>query len=341
MKQPLAIWVTDTHLSDNTIEINFRIFLQIFNLCDEMGVKTIFHGGDIFTARKGQPEMVLNAFKSTLDQAAERGIHIYAIAGNHDKTDYTSDSSYLEAFNGHPALTVLEAGSRIMYDSVNVFFLPYYDESLTYTEKLAGFIDAVPDGECNVLLTHVGIDGVKNNGHVNVQNELKPGAFDKFNLVLVGHYHNRQMLGNNIVYTGSAYQANFGEDGDKGCTLLYDDGSFEFIQLEFPQYITVDLIPSDLDADMISMIKEKQVEAKIRVRINDEVGDDKKGAVAELEAIGVKVEAQKASFSPVEKIGAAQVSFTDNDILTSYNDWGVERKIENAEFGKTLLMEVL
>lgn len=341
MRQPLAVWVTDTHLSDSTVEINFNIFLQIFDFCDGLGIKTIFHGGDIFTSRKGQSEVVLNAFKTILDKAAEREMRIYAIAGNHDKTSYVSNSSYLEAFNGHPALTVLESGARMMFDSVNFFFLPYYDESLTYGEKLREFIEAVPAGEHNILLTHVGIDGVKNNGHVNVQNELKPDMFKQFNLVLVGHYHNRQMLGDNIVYTGSAYQANFGEDGDKGCTVLYDDGSFEFIELDFPKFITVDLLPGDLDADMISMIKGKQNESKIRVRISEEVGDNKKGAVAELEAVGVKVEAQKASFSPVEKIGAAQVTFTDNDILTNYDAWSIERKIENPEPGKNLLKEVL
>lgn len=347
MKQPVGIWVTDTHLSENTVEINKHIFSQLFTLCEQLGVHQIFHGGDIFTSRKGQPEVVLNAFKGILDAAAEKQVRILAIPGNHDKTSYVSDSSYLDAFNGHPALTVLEAGSSLRYDHgtsmMNIFFLPYFDESLMYGERLQQIVGQLADDELNILFTHIGIDGVKNNGHVNIENDVKQDLFDMFYLVFVGHYHDRQTLGSrdHIVYTGSAYQANFGEDDQKGCTVLYDDGSFEFINLDFPQYITIEVLPEDLTGELIQMATNKLSESKIKFKVKQEIGDDKKPYVAELEKLGVKVEIEKESFTPLENIGASQVTFTDNDILTSYGHWSVDRKIENADFGKSILSEVL
>lgn len=341
MKDPIGIWITDTHLTENTIEVNFSVFDQVFNLCDQLGIKQVFHGGDIFTSRKGQPEIVLNAFKKILDIAKERDIHIIAIPGNHDKTSYVSSSSYLYAFDGHPAFTALEDGGIMDFGNMLVHFLPYYDESLLYSEKLSQL--ELSQSGLNILLTHVGIDGVKNNGHVNVENSLKQNMFDRFDLVLVGHYHDRQVLGskNQIVYTGSAYQANFGEDGNKGCTVLYSDGSYEFIGLEFPEYITVEVLPKDIDADLVQMIRNKTSEAKIKIKIQQDVEDDKKGMVAELESFGVKVEVQKQSFSPVSIVTESQVAFTANDILQEYDNWSTDRKVESAEFGKELLKEVL
>jgi DNA repair exonuclease SbcCD nuclease subunit len=343
MKQPIGIWVTDTHLTENTIDVNFSIFAQIFKLCNQLGVKQIFHGGDVFTSRKGQLEVVLNAFKSILDQAAEQQIMILAIPGNHDKTSYVSDSSFIDAFNGHAALTVLEAGSALHYDTMNIYFLPYYDENLMYSDKLQEIRAKLSDDECNILFTHVGIDGVKNNGHVNVENDLKQNLFDDFHLVLVGHYHDRQVLGSrdHIVYTGSAYQATFGEDVNKGCAVVYDDGTYEFIDLAFQQHITLDILPQDLDASLMQMIKDKSTEAKIKIKVNDTVGDNGMAMLQSLESNGIRVEIEKTSFKPTDKIGKSQVSFTNDDIIAGYDEFAIDRKIENAEFGKSILMEVL
>lgn len=342
MKQPIAVHITDTHLSENTIDINRNVYTQLFKLCDQLGVKHIFHGGDIFTSRKGQTEAVLNAFKAILDEAFQTGMKIIAIAGNHDKTNYVSDSSFLDAFDGHPAFTVVGAGGSILHDEINIVFLPYYDEKLSYHGKLeeinTKLIGVVGK---HILITHVGIDGVKANSGIKVANEIKPNLFAAFQLVLVGHYHDRQTLGENIIYTGSAYQANFGENDEKGVTVIYGDASCEFINLDFPKYITIDVLQKDLDADLVQMITNKSEEAKIRIRINDVLDDSKKGVAVELESLGVKVVVEKGSYVPVDGIGAAQVSFTNQDILVGYDEWAKDRGIEDPEFGKSMLTEVL
>lgn len=341
MKQPIAAWITDTHLSENTVEINKSVFSQVFSLCKQLQINTILHGGDVFTSRKGQPEIVLNTFKEIIDDASKQQLKILAIPGNHDRTQGDSEESFLDAFDGHDAFSVFATGGEIKVGNICFYFLPYFD--LTYQSKLQAIQPSNSVSDFCILLTHTAIDGVRGNNGIEVQGELSPKLFDKFDLVLVGHYHDRQFLGKDklIVYTGSAYQATFGEDINKGCTVIYDDGTIEFIELDFPQYITIEiLIDQDLDRDFIRKVKDKSSEAKIRLRLKGEIGEDKKGLISELQSLGVKIESEKQSFTPIDT-NQSQVAFDSNDILQLYDQWSEDRKIENKEFGKKLLTKFL
>jgi len=346
MKQPIAVSITDTHLSENTIEINISIFKQAFNICDELGVKSLLHLGDIFNSRKGQPEQVLNTWKSILDEAAERQIIIYAIPGNHDKTDLTSDASFLDAFDGHPAFKVLKAGQMFSNEFVDLYFLPYYDEKLVYVEKLKAIIENMAQGRISILCTHVGIEGSFTNKGAKKESEVTSNKFNEFTYVIIGHYHNRQVLeGGKIIYTGSGYQANFGEDRNKGVIVIYDTENkneiFDFLQLDFPEYITVDVLPEDITKELVDSVKLKQLEANIRIRVQGEVSEEKKHLVVLLQDTGAKVLIEKESFE-VQNISANKtLVMNDNDILTSFDEWSTSKEIENPEFGRQLLNDFI
>lgn len=339
----IGVWITDTHLSENTIDINLSIFGQVFELCKEVDIGVVYLGGDIFTSRKGQSEIVLNTFKRILDEAHENKIRIITIAGNHDKTDYTSPSSFLDAFDGHPTLSVISPFGSLHLDSgVDIHFLPYYDERLTYQSYLEQ-IKTDPT-KINILLTHIAIDGVTDNSGTKVSNEIPQSLFDRFDTVLVGHYHNRQVIGsrNHIVYTGSGYPANFGEDSEKGCVLLFDTGEYEFVPLKFPQYATGELLIEDLDKDFIENLK-KQLEEDlfIRLKIGGEINDQNKRFIDELLEAGVKIHLIKEDYKPVDIIQAESVEITSSDIRTWYKEWARDRGIKNSEYGEQLLNQIL
>lgn len=338
MTKPIALFITDTHLSEHSIETNFSVFEQAINKCLELGINTIFHGGDIFTSRKGQPEIVLNAFKFILDQAATKGINIIAIGGNHDKTDYTSESSYLDAFTSHPALNVMSPYGVIENEGLLIHFLPYYDEDLIYSEYLK--LIEFPAQYKHVLITHVAINGIKNNGGTEVSNELGSDLFSKFDLVLVGHYHNRQILGN-IVYTGSTHQANFGEDEYKGYTLIYSDASYEFGEFNTPKFITMELNAEDVNSGIVKKFKLAENNNRIRLRICGEYPESKQDLLLELQQSGIKVEKVKEDYAPIDVIQSETVQITSNDILHSYDEWAKENKIEKSEYGRKLIEKCL
>jgi exonuclease SbcD len=321
------------------VEQNLSVFAQVLDLCKQLGVNIVKHAGDVFTSRKGQPQIVTNTFKKILDSYAEAEVRILAIPGNHDKTSYVEEESFLTAFDGHPALTVMTGESIYNVGDVDFYFLPYYDEHLMYPVKLKNVLEQVVARQTpiNILITHCAIDGVVNNGGSQVKGELPRNSFSAFRRVFVGHYHNRQTFDNDrIVYIGSTDSRNFGEDPNKGCVVLYNDGSYEFVGLQFKPHVTVDLLASDLTIDVIAKVKQKTEEATVRFRIEGQLSESLKPMVAQLDECGVKIEVHREVVIGAPDL-ATQTTFTLNDIATLYDQWTKDRSIPDPEYGKELL----
>ena len=243
---PIFILLNDIHIDKSNGELVKDIFKQVIDIAVQKDIIHIVIGGDVFTNRSGQPLDCLTTFQEILDMAEKAHIIIDAIPGNHDKTDPNDYRSYIDVYKGNRILTIHREGCSAIIGGCAVAFVPYsdddswkreFDKAVTITEEQ--LIDGdVADDAPRFLITHVAIDGVRNNDGSEVVSDLKPSVFDFFTKVFVGHYHNASKIGKNVYYTGSAYQNNFGENiTDKGCTIVYDDGHTEFVSLKFPKYI--------------------------------------------------------------------------------------------------------
>lgn len=339
-RTPIAILITDTHCSDQTVDINLEIFSQVILIAKTIGVDKVFHGGDVFTSRKGQPEVVLNTFKAILDLFEDHEIRLFCISGNHDKVNGNATSSYLNVYEKHPSFKLMKEDECIIIGAVGFHFLSYYDEKLTYPDKLLQTKRDLDRTLYNILITHCAINGVRTNSGVAVADELSPDLFKDFDLVLVGHYHDRQELSPKIVYVGSPYQANFGEDEHKGCTILYDDGGYEFVNLEFPKYTTIKYEAKDLDTKALKAITKAKMEGNVRVKITGKLQPEQTQLIEHLNDAGVRLEIASTEISPLE-IGQGQTQFSSSDILLTYDEWVKEKNVQQPEFGKQLLTKVL
>jgi exonuclease SbcD len=266
MKKPLGVFVTDTHLSDKTIAVNKAVWRQADALATKLNVK-LFHAGDVFNSRKSQTLSVLTAFSEILD-SLENVVEL--IPGNHDKVDYRSHDSYLDAFKHHPKLRVYRIYGGVPVDNGQtvIHMLPYFLEDDKYVDVLNDLLhDEVKSwSEKNVLLTHVAVNGVKNNDASVVDNNIKADMFKRFDKVLVGHYHNRSVVQKKVVYFGSAFQANFGEDVQKGAAVLYDDMSIEYEQFTFPKYIVEKIDVDKLTTEQIDEMHQEHADSDDFVR---------------------------------------------------------------------------
>src|SRR3989304_1387332 len=128
MKKPLAIFITDTHYTNNNVDEVNNVLVQCLQLALQLKVKKIFHGGDIFTLRTGQSLTVLLAFHNFLSLLSEYDIEMYAIGGNHDKTDLDSEDSYLDVFSNYPNFRVIRDGQIIKLGAFSLSLLPYFKE---------------------------------------------------------------------------------------------------------------------------------------------------------------------------------------------------------------------
>ena len=126
--------------------------------------------------------------------------------------------------------------------------VPYFKDEKWFDEWSR--VDKQRSGDCpSILITHIGLDGVRNNDGSAVVSKLKPSLFSDYNKVLIGHYHNASQLGKNVFYTGSAYQNDFGENiVDKGFTVIYNDGSTKFVASHFPKYIKQTIAADDTES---------------------------------------------------------------------------------------------
>lgn len=243
---PIFILLNDIHIDKSNRELVKDIFKQVIDIAVQKDIIHIVIGGDVFTNRSGQPLDCLTTFQEILDMAEKAHIIIDAIPGNHDKTDPNDYRSYIDVYKGNRTLIIHREGCSAIIGGCAVAFVPYFDDdswkrefdkAVAITEEQ--LIDGdVADDAPRFLITHVAIDGVRNNDGSEVVSDLKPSMFDFFIKVFVGHYHNASKIGKNVYYTGSAYQNNFGENiTDKGCTIVYDDGHIVFVPLRFPKYI--------------------------------------------------------------------------------------------------------
>lgn len=319
--EDLALMLTDTHLNEDTVDINLSIWRQAIQECQSRGLDKIYHLGDIFNSRKAQSEVMLNTFSQILKEVHEAAIELDIIPGNHDKTDYQSENSFLGPYLFHPGVSIWSKGTLDRVgDNISLYQMPFFDEkSGKYREMIKPLLDVAiqekKSGRKNILLTHIGVNEAVMNGGSIIEGHLDGSLFDVFDKVYVGHFHNYQELkGGKITYIGSSYQANFGEDDKKGFQILKGDGSIEFVQAKFPKYIKVSLDANKLTKEGLTEFK-KEYEGSsnnIRVEFTGTKEALKKIDSREFSALGIDVDKKEES---VEVIDLEDVStFTNNSI---------------------------
>lgn len=232
-----SVLITDTHFNNDNIGQVDDVMAQGINLASKTRSKTLFHLGDWFTSRTGQTLTTLMGMLVVLGRAQQKGVKIVTIPGNHDKTDLEDTRSYLEVFRSHPALDLFsEQGTVKLTNDILIHLLPYFPEEGSYADRLEELTRLVKPKMNNILLTHITLDGAQNNDGSAQKNSLTRDKFAAFHRVLSGHYHNRNSPWGRAQYIGSARAANFGEDNDKGFTIINPDSTLKFIRSNFIQY---------------------------------------------------------------------------------------------------------
>jgi len=241
MKKVIAVISTDQHLDLD----NISTWISCMKEGDELAIKhnvPLFLLGDLFESRKGQTQELLNVVH---DYLKESKVQKYCIPGNHDKQTYDSKDSYLDAFTFHPNFHLIRDYdvdsffSSFNLEQCQLHFIPYFLEGPLYLNYLDIAKNSLRENKINILLTHISINGSKNNDGELIVGGLSAELFECFDYTYVGHYHNKGKITPKIEYIGSLFQQNFSEDTNKGFTLLYDDGTISQIKSTFKEYQTL------------------------------------------------------------------------------------------------------
>lgn len=259
--------ITDTHLKKQNLSENIEVFSNALTWCLENNHKALYHMGDVFDSRKTQSELMLTTFANILDMFDSAKVTLVVIPGNHDKTDYTSTSSFLHPFQHHPALVLVEDYYQFDIDSeVRLHFIPFFAND-QYNERLEQVEEKLGSGT-NILLTHIGVSGAVMNNGIKVEG-IALSSFKHFDKVLVGHYHDKQQLQKGkIEYVGAALQHNFGETTEgKGLVELHNDFTTTIHPLDTKVYETIEIDVDKLTIEYIEEIKSLKQEGKDEIRV--------------------------------------------------------------------------
>lgn len=353
MKKDLALLLSDTHLMERTSLLNISIWEQAIEECQRRDIVNIYHLGDVFESRSSQTQILLVTFHRILEMLSLANIKLTIIPGNHDKTDYKIEDSFLTIFKYHPNILLIEDWGIINClrehlseedKLLSISFIPFFDEkSGLYSEYVSKCSSQLDSSVKNILLTHIGIDDAVMNNGTTIENHINKDIFSSWDKVYVGHFHDYQELQDGkIIYIGSAYQGNFGEDNKKGFQILKSDGSLEFVKSKFPEYkkIVVD-IEKTTKEDMLKL-KSEYGGSEDNIRFIFRGSEEKlvKIEKSEFSTLGIDIKMEKEVIKVVDYSKEQVTTFDTKLIKEEWNKFTEDDK-ESQDTGNTYLEESL
>lgn len=215
--------------------------------CDSHHIETALFGGDLFHVRGKINVMVYNAVYREIQAFQASGVHLIMISGNHDQYDnsYKPETS-LEILSSEDVEVFDKFGTTVIEDSSNnavvICCVPYSKDIKATCDFIKKCADEIPTKK--ILLMHAGVTGGKvGKSSYPLQDAFTLGdlCIDKFDWIVLGHYHRRQMLTKNTFYCGSPVSLNFNDEiEDKGFYVIdTTKGELEFVPIPLPRFITI------------------------------------------------------------------------------------------------------
>ncbi len=344
---PCLLLLNDIHISKDNIPAFKANWQEAIDICRKMDVKEIAIGGDLFFSRAAQTLDVLLAVHDALLTAAEHGIHVTIAEGNHDKVNQENERGYCHVFDQHSNVLVCdEYVSLPLGDDCRfvLHMMGYFPEDGSFCTRLDRLKEEALDPKrLNFLYIHEGINGALAQPN---DKELPAKIFEDFDKVFVGHYHNRTIIDKTrIEYIGSSRQHNFGEDEEKGYTVIYTDGSHEFIKNQAnTRYRVIDVAAERAGLHLMDELREIDADGryKVKVRVHAPQAAMKSvDKVALLDAGATKVELI-ADDEEMLEVAASSLfeKFDSHRIRETYEEFCREKQIDDVAIGLEYLSKI-
>jgi len=289
----LAIISTDWHIDNGNVGLSIDLMTQQIQLAKEKGVEKLICLGDVFEARKAQPELNLLTFKYMLDMIRKEGMTLCVIAGNHDKVNPCSWDSYLSPFVNHPALELIDKSAIIELDRQVLYFQSFVKEWIWMDELKNQLNNLKGCGKPIYLFSHQSMNGSVNNDGSKVEGCINQQLLLPFEKCFFGHYHDEQQPMPNAYHLGAWKQKNFGENANKGFYVLYEDDKglldVEFHKSCFPEYVTLEVNAQDLDVNAIVREKKERGLINLRLKVTGSTDQIKSLPMDRFNAEGIKI----------------------------------------------------
>ena len=340
-KEPCVLLLNDIHISKDNIPDFSLNWNEALSVCKRMNIRTIVLGGDLFLSRASQTLDVLLAVHDALLTARNMNMDVILANGNHDLVNQEAIRGYCHVFDQHDNVLVIDEYHTLVNPvwSFLLHVIPYFPEDGSFTAKLDEVIkNEVNIDKLNYLYIHQGINGALSRP---ADNELPAHIFGDFDKVFVGHYHNRCKVAPHIEYIGSSRQHNFGEDEEKGYTVLYTDGTTEFIKNRANRrYMVLDIPEDKLDIHLTDRLEELKEDGRYKVKVRIHAGESgassiDKSRLLDAGATKVEVVTEELHVTQATEAGVFE-KFDGGKIRDNYCRFCTEKGI-NEELGLSYL----
>ena len=273
--------LNDTHCgirNSADIFINYqRKFYEdvFFPYLLENDIKQIIHLGDYYDHRKYVNFKALNENRAHfLDKLREYGITMDIIPGNHDVFyKNTNELCSLKELMGHymNEVNIIMEPKVMNYDGLDIARIPWINNQ-NYHDSVK-FIQNCNAPVVGAHLELVGFDmmkGVKNTHGMTTE------LFDRFELVLSGHFHTRSSRGN-IHYLGSQMEFTWADAHDPKYFHVLDTDTRELTPVRNTESIFEKVMYNDEKIDYniipIDHLKDKFVKIVVESKTNPFIFD--------------------------------------------------------------------
>ncbi len=335
---PCALLMNDLHIGKENIPEFILNWNEALDICDKRSIPQIIIGGDLFLSRASQTLDILLTIHDCLLRASGGGISVILANGNHDRVSLESVNGYCNVFSEHPDVVVVrEYLTMSIGEGSLLHIIPYFPEDGKFLDILNEVKRcSFAHGKRNLLYIHEGVNGALS---TPAEREVPTKIFSDFDWVFAGHYHNRCVIANsNVEYVGSSRQHNFGEDQAKGYTVLYSDGSHEFIQNRANiRYRVIDVDAKGVDVNLTDLLTELKESGRYRTKVRVNATSAEVPSINREQLIGSGASKVEIIVSEPEQVEISSSSlfdkFDNSKLRDTYKEFCREREIEDVELG--------
>jgi exonuclease SbcD len=217
----------------------YEAFDRAIDKAIELAPDVVVHSGDLFDGYHPS-SAALKVCLDGIDRLRNTGIPFVVIAGNHSTPRVTAAEHVfclLERFDRDGLVhAVFGNPRRVRIGELAILAVPHVNDEAVVRDGLATAAPD-PDADYNVLVAHVGLDGLGHVGGSEAGSLTLSGetleAARAFDYVALGHLHRFEDVRDNVAYSGSLERLSWADDpkGFKG--ILEVDLAAGFTSAEF------------------------------------------------------------------------------------------------------------
>jgi len=275
----LKLW-NDKQIGDDGIPLKLTETLNVFeDICiyaKENGIPEINILGDINDLKNIVHARAFVLFQQILEKYSD--IHFIILHGNHDSSTKIEQQSAIQLLDG--------------LSNVTTIIEPTVIDQKTYIPHSGNLVDHIVEAEPNkIMFGHLGLSDATVASGISIRTRISSNDLKKFDLVVLGHYHNHQQVGH-VYYTGSLIQLRRDEAGNLKRFLVIDTDTLEIESIPTKGYRKYQELIIEREEDIEEVLKQSKeyTEAGDYVRVHNQVKELPKDAFDGISVVDEVVE---------------------------------------------------